>query len=636
MPSGAIFSNSFKYSYLMSQDTQYTEDNIRSLDWKEHIRLRPGMYIGKLGDGSSADDGIYILLKEVIDNCIDEFVMGAGKTIEITIKDKVVKVRDYGRGIPLGKVVDVVSKMNTGGKYDSRAFKKSVGLNGVGTKAVNALSSFFEVQSSRDNQLKTAQFSSGNLENEVGPEETTKRKGTKVTFVPDESIFKNYKYRNEYVERMLKNYVYLNPGLTIVFNGKKFFSENGLKDLLEDNNNSEDMLYPVIHLKGEDIEIAMTHSKTQYSEEYHSFVNGQHTTQGGTHQAAFREAIVKTIREFYKKDYDASDIRKSIISAIALKVTEPVFESQTKTKLGSTDMGGEFPTVRTYINDFIGKYLDNYLHKNTDTADKLQRKIMMAEKERKELSGIRKLARDRAKKSSLHNKKLRDCRVHLSDMKNDRRLESSLFITEGDSASGSITKSRDVNTQAVFSLKGKPLNSYGMSKKIVYENEEFNLLQAALNIEESIEDLRYNNIIIATDADVDGMHIRLLLITFFLQFFPELIKENHLYILQTPLFRVRNKKETIYCYSDEERQHAINKLTGKPEITRFKGLGEISPDEFRHFIGDDIRLEPIMLDKAMSIEELLSFYMGKNTPDRQKFIINNLKVEVDLIKDKVV
>ncbi|WP_299799468.1 DNA topoisomerase IV subunit B [uncultured Maribacter sp.] len=621
----------------MSQDTtQYTEDNIRSLDWKEHIRLRPGMYIGKLGDGSSADDGIYILLKEVIDNCIDEFVMGAGKTIEISIKDKVVKVRDYGRGIPLGKVVDVVSKMNTGGKYDSRAFKKSVGLNGVGTKAVNALSSFFEVQSSRDNQLKTAQFSSGNLENEVGPEETGKRKGTKVTFIPDEIIFKNYKYRNEYVERMLKNYVYLNPGLTIVFNGEKFHSENGLKDLLEDNNNVDDMLYPVIHLKGEDIEVAITHSRTQYSEEYHSFVNGQHTTHGGTHQAAFREAIVKTIRDFYGKTYDASDIRKSIISAISIKVMEPVFESQTKTKLGSTDMGGNFPTVRTYINDFVGKYLDNYLHKNADTADKLQRKIMMAEKERKELSGIRKLARDRAKKASLHNKKLRDCRVHLGDIKHDRRLETSLFITEGDSASGSITKSRDVNTQAVFSLKGKPLNSYGMSKKIVYENEEFNLLQAALNIEESIEDLRYNNIIIATDADVDGMHIRLLLITFFLQFFPELIKENHLYILQTPLFRVRNKKETIYCYSDEERQHALNKLTGKPEITRFKGLGEISPDEFRHFIGDDIRLEPIMLDKAMSIEELLSFYMGKNTPDRQKFIINNLKVEVDLIKDKVV
>ncbi|WP_405396783.1 DNA topoisomerase IV subunit B [Maribacter sp. Asnod2-G09] len=621
----------------MSQDTtQYTEDNIRSLDWKEHIRLRPGMYIGKLGDGSSADDGIYILLKEVIDNCIDEFVMGAGKTIEISIKDKVVKVRDYGRGIPLGKVVDVVSKMNTGGKYDSRAFKKSVGLNGVGTKAVNALSSFFEVQSSRENQLKTAQFSSGNLENEVGPEETTKRKGTKVTFIPDEIIFKNYKYRNEYVERMLKNYVYLNPGLTIVFNGEKFHSENGLKDLLEDNNNVDDMLYPVIHLKGEDIEVAITHSRTQYSEEYHSFVNGQHTTHGGTHQAAFREAIVKTIRDFYGKTYDASDIRKSIISAISIKVMEPVFESQTKTKLGSTDMGGNFPTVRTYINDFVGKYLDNYLHKNADTAEKLQRKIMMAEKERKELSGIRKLARDRAKKASLHNKKLRDCRVHLGDIKHDRRLETSLFITEGDSASGSITKSRDVNTQAVFSLKGKPLNSYGMSKKIVYENEEFNLLQAALNIEESIEDLRYNNIIIATDADVDGMHIRLLLITFFLQFFPELIKENHLYILQTPLFRVRNKKETIYCYSDEERQHALNKLTGKPEITRFKGLGEISPDEFRHFIGDDIRLEPIMLDKAMSIEELLSFYMGKNTPDRQKFIINNLKVEVDLIKDKVV
>ncbi len=620
----------------MSQDTQYTEDNIRSLDWKEHIRLRPGMYIGKLGDGSSADDGIYILLKEVIDNCIDEFVMGAGKTIEIAIKDKVVKVRDYGRGIPLGKVVDVVSKMNTGGKYDSRAFKKSVGLNGVGTKAVNALSSFFEVQSSRDNQVKTAQFSSGNLENEIGPEETTKRKGTKVTFTPDEAIFKNYKYRNEYVERMLKNYVYLNPGLTIVFNGEKFHSENGLKDLLEDNNNMDDMLYPVIHLRGDDIEVAITHSKTQYSEEYHSFVNGQHTTQGGTHQAAFREALVKTIRDFYGKNYDASDIRKSIISAISIKVTEPIFESQTKTKLGSTDMGGEFPTVRTYINDFVGKYLDNYLHKNPETADKLQRKIMMAEKERKELSGIRKLARDRAKKANLHNKKLRDCRVHLSDMKHDRRLESSLFITEGDSASGSITKSRDVNTQAVFSLKGKPLNSYGMSKKIVYENEEFNLLQAALNIEESIEDLRYNNIVIATDADVDGMHIRLLLITFFLQFFPELIKENHLYILQTPLFRVRNKKETIYCYSDEERQHAMNKLSGKPEITRFKGLGEISPDEFRHFIGDDIRLEPIMLDKAMSIEELLSFYMGKNTPDRQKFIIENLKVEVDLIEDKVI
>lgn len=619
----------------MDQNTQYTEDNIRSLDWKEHIRMRPGMYIGKLGDGSSADDGIYILLKEVLDNSIDEFVMGAGKTIEITIKENTVNVRDYGRGVPLGKVVDVVSKMNTGGKYDSRAFKKSVGLNGVGTKAVNALSSFFKIESSRDNQIKSAEFSQGNLIQEEGPDESSKRKGTKVSFIPDETIFKKYKYRNEYVVRMLKNYVYLNPGLTIVFNGEKYFSENGLKDLLEDNNNLEDMLYPIIHLKGDDIEVAITHSRTQYSEEYHSFVNGQHTTHGGTHQAAFREAIVKTIRDFYNKPYDASDIRKSIISAISIKVMEPVFESQTKTKLGSTDMGGDMPTVRSYINDFLGKYLDNFLHKNPDTAEKLQRKIVQAEKERKELSGIRKLARDRAKKASLHNKKLRDCRVHLGDLKKDRRLESSLFITEGDSASGSITKSRDVNTQAVFSLKGKPLNSYGMSKKIVYENEEFNLLQAALNIEESMEGLRYNNIVIATDADVDGMHIRLLLITFFLQFFPELIKENHLYILQTPLFRVRNKKDTIYCYSEEERKAAINKLTGKPEITRFKGLGEISPDEFKHFIGDNIRLEPVMLDKSMSIEELLKFYMGKNTPDRQKFIIDNLKVELDLVEEKL-
>ena len=618
----------------MAENTQYTEDNIRSLDWKEHIRMRPGMYIGKLGDGSSADDGIYILLKEVIDNCIDEFVMGAGKTIEIGIKDGTVKVRDYGRGIPLGKVVDVVSKMNTGGKYDSRAFKKSVGLNGVGTKAVNALSSFFEVQSSRDSKLKTAEFSKGELVSEQGPEDSSKRKGTKVTFVPDEMIFKKFKYRAEYVERMLWNYVYLNPGLTIVFNGEKFYSENGLKDLLENNNNTDDMLYPVIHLKGDDIEIAITHSKTQYSEEYHSFVNGQNTTQGGTHQTAFREALVRTVREHYGKNYDPSDIRKSIISAISIKVMEPVFESQTKTKLGSTDMGGELPTVRTYINDFVGKYLDNFLHKNPETKDALLRKILQAERERKELTGIRKLAKDRAKKASLHNKKLRDCRIHLGDTKKDRNLESTLFITEGDSASGSITKSRDVNTQAVFSLKGKPLNSYGMSKKIVYENEEFNLLQAALNIEESMEDLRYNKIVIATDADVDGMHIRLLLITFFLQFFPELIKENHLYILQTPLFRVRNKKETIYCYSEEERRNAINKLTGKPEITRFKGLGEISPDEFVHFIGDDIRLEPVMLDKAISIEELLNFYMGKNTPDRQKFIINNLKVEIDLVEEK--
>ena len=617
----------------MSQTSQYTEENIRSLDWKEHIRMRPGMYIGKLGDGSSADDGIYILLKEVIDNCIDEFVMGAGKTIDITVKDGHVSVRDYGRGIPLGKVVDVVSKMNTGGKYDSRAFKKSVGLNGVGTKAVNALSNYFRVESNRDNQSKVAEFEQGELTNDEAVITSSRRRGTKVTFSPDESIFKNYKFRNEYIEKMLKNYVYLNPGLTIVFNGEKFHSENGLKDLLEDTTNENDMLYPIVHLRGNDIEIALTHSKTQYSEEYHSFVNGQNTTQGGTHLAAFREAIVKTLRDFYNKNYDASDIRKSIIAAVSIKVMEPVFESQTKTKLGSTDMGGGLPTVRTYVNDFIGTQLDNFLHKNQEVAEVLQRKIIQAERERKELSGIRKLAKERAKKANLHNKKLRDCRIHLGDMKNDRRLESTLFITEGDSASGSITKSRDVNTQAVFSLRGKPLNSYGMSKKIVYENEEFNLLQAALNIEESLEDLRYNNIVIATDADVDGMHIRLLLITFFLQFFPELIKEGHLYILQTPLFRVRNKKETIYCYSEEERKAAIEKLKGKPEITRFKGLGEISPDEFKHFIGDDIRLDPVMLDKAMSIETLLQFYMGKNTPDRQEFIINNLKVELDLAEE---
>ncbi len=618
---------------IFMAETQYTEDNIRSLDWKEHIRMRPGMYIGKLGDGSSPDDGIYILLKEVIDNCIDEFVMGAGKTIEVRIKDKEVKVRDYGRGIPLGKVIDVVSKMNTGGKYDSRAFKKSVGLNGVGTKAVNALSAFFKVESVRDNQIKAAEFSLGELTNDVAVEETTKRKGTKVVFIPDESIFKNFKYRTEYVEKMLKNYVYLNPGLTIDFNGEKFYSENGLKDLLMETISEEDCAYPILHLRGDDIEIALTHSKTQYSEEYHSFVNGQNTTQGGTHLAAFREALVKTVREFYNKNYDASDVRKSIVSAISIKVMEPVFESQTKTKLGSTDMGGDLPTVRTFINDFVKTQLDNFLHKNPETADAIQRKIIQAERERKELSGIRKLAKDRAKKASLHNKKLRDCRVHLADIKNERNLESTLFITEGDSASGSITKSRDVNTQAVFSLRGKPLNTYGMTKKIVYENEEFNLLQAALNIEDSMEDLRYNNIVIATDADVDGMHIRLLLITFFLQFFPELIKEGHLYILQTPLFRVRNKKETIYCYSEEERINAIEKLKPKPEITRFKGLGEISPDEFVHFIGNDIRLDPVMLDKSMSIEELLSFYMGKNTPDRQEFIIDNLKVELDRVEE---
>jgi topoisomerase-4 subunit B len=615
----------------MSKETTYTEDNIRSLDWQEHIRLRPGMYIGKLGDGSSPDDGIYILLKEVLDNSIDEFVMGAGKTIEISIKDHTVSVRDYGRGIPLGKVVDVVSKMNTGGKYDSKAFKKSVGLNGVGTKAVNALSSYFRVESVRDEQMKAAEFSKGILTDDFKIESSTHRKGTKTTFIPDDTIFQKYKFRNEYVIKMIKNYVYLNLGLTIIFNGEKYFSENGLKDLLRETITDDDMLYPIIHLKGEDIEVALTHSKSQYSEEFHSFVNGQHTTQGGTHQNAFREAIVKTLREYYNKNYEASDIRKSIVSAISIKVMEPVFESQTKTKLGSTEMGDGLPSVRTFINDFIKKNLDNFLHKNTEVADLIQRKILQAEHERKELSGIRKLAKERAKKASLHNKKLRDCRVHLNDFKKDNRLESSLFITEGDSASGSITKSRDVNTQAVFSLRGKPLNCFEMDKKVVYENEEFNLLQAALDIEEGIENLRYNNVIIATDADVDGMHIRLLLITFFLQYFPEVIKEGHLYILETPLFRVRDKKETFYCYSEDEKREAIEKLKGKPEITRFKGLGEISPNEFQHFIGKDIRLAPVMLDREVSIEQLLTFYMGKNTPDRQEFIIDNLKVELDTL-----
>ena len=619
----------------MAKPTQYTEENIRSLDWKEHIRMRPGMYIGKLGDGSSPDDGIYILLKEVVDNCIDEFVMGAGKTIEISIKDNIVSVRDYGRGIPLGKLVDVVSKMNTGGKYDSRAFKKSVGLNGVGTKAVNALSSKFKVVSVRENETTNAIFEYGNLIQQDPVTSSSKRRGTQVVFEPDTSIFKNYRYRLEYVERMLKNYVYLNRGLTIDLNGLKFFSENGLKDLLEDQTNASDLLYPIIHLKGEDIEVAITHSRSQYSEEYHSFVNGQNTTQGGTHQAAFREALVKTIRDHYGKNFDASDIRKSIISAISIKVMEPVFESQTKTKLGSTEMGEKMPSVRAYINDFLGTQLDNFLHKHTETAEAIRSKILQAEKERKELSGIRKLAKERAKKASLHNKKLRDCRVHLGDLKKDRRLESTIFITEGDSASGSITKSRDVNTQAVFSLRGKPLNTFGMTKKIVYENEEFNLLQAALNIEESMEDLRYNNIVIATDADVDGMHIRLLLITFFLQFFPELIKEGHLYILQTPLFRVRDKKQTFYCYSEQEKKESIEKLTGKPEITRFKGLGEISPDEFKFFIGEDIRLDPIMLDKSTTTDDLLQFYMGKNTQERQKFIIDNLKVELDVANEMV-
>ena len=617
----------------MPETSNYTEENIKSLDWREHIRLRPGMYIGKSGDGSSPDDGIYVLLKEVIDNCIDEFVMGEGKVIDITINDDYVSVRDYGRGIPLGKLVEVVSKMNTGGKYDTKAFKKSVGLNGVGTKAVNALSSKFNVSSTREGKTKIAEFELGILKNE-NLDSSDQKNGTYVLFSPDESIFKNYKYRMEYVEKMIRYYVFLNPGLTIVVNDKKFFSDNGLKDLLEDQSNINDFLYPIIHLKGKDIEVAITHSRTQYSDEYYSFVNGQYTVQGGTHQSAFREAIVKTIREFYGKNYESSDIRKSIISAISIKVMEPIFESQTKTKLGSTDMGKGMKSVRVFINDFIKKNLDDYLHKNQDAAEKIQNKIIDAEKERKELSGIRKLAKERAKKANIHNKKLRDCRVHLNDLKKSKRLESTIFITEGDSASGSITKSRDVNTQAVFSLKGKPLNSYGMSKKIVYENEELNLLQSALNIEESIEGLRYNNIVIATDADVDGMHIRLLIITFFLQFFPELIKSGHLYILQTPIYRVRDKQNTYYCYSEEEKNDIVNSSKINYEITRFKGLGEISPDEFKNFIGENIKLDPVIADYSTTIDKLLSFYMGKNTPDRQQFIIDNLKVELDIVESK--
>ena len=618
----------------MATKSNYTEENIKSLDWREHIRLRPGMYIGKSGDGSSPDDGIYVLLKEIIDNCVDEFVMGEGKVIDIIINDDFVSVRDFGRGIPIGKVVDVVSKMNTGGKYDTRAFKKSVGLNGVGTKAVNALSSSFLVSSTRDGKTKSANFELGVLTNE-DLDQSEAKNGTYVEFKPDQSIFKNYKYRLEYVEKMIKFYVYLNPGLTIKLNGNKFKSESGLKDLIEEQSNVQDFLYPIIHLKGDDIEIAITHSRTQYSEEYYSFVNGQYTVQGGTHQSAFREAFVKTIRDFFGKNYETSDIRKSIISAISIKVMEPVFESQTKTKLGSTEMGKGLKSVRVFINDFVKQKLDNYLHKYSDIAKSIQNKIIQAERERKELSGIRKLARERAKKASLHNKKLRDCRVHLNELKKDNRLDSTIFITEGDSASGSITKSRNVNTQAVFSLRGKPLNSFGMTKKIVYENEEFNLLQAALNIENSMEDLRYNNIVIATDADVDGMHIRLLIITFFLQFYPELIKNGHLYILQTPIFRVRNKEKTYYCYSEGEKNDIINSSKGKFEITRFKGLGEISPNEFKNFIGDDIKLDPVIIDKHTTIEELLKFYMGKNTPDRQQFIIENLKVELDLINENL-
>ena len=609
--------------------SNYTEDNIRSLDWKEHIRTRPGMYIGKLGDGSAFDDGIYVLLKEVMDNCIDEFMMGEGNKIEINVKEGVVSIRDYGRGIPLGKVVEVVSKMNTGGKYDSEAFKKSIGLNGVGTKAVNALSINFKVTAFRDGQSKTAEFSKGELIKEHKLTSSNEKNGTLVEFRPDDTIFKKYHFVHEYLDRMIWNYAFLNTGLKLYLNKQEYKSDNGLKDLLEKNITGE-IIYPIIHLRGEDIELAITHSNEHYSEEYYSYVNGQYTTQGGTHQVAFREALVKTIREFYKKEFEPSDVRKSIVAAISIKVQEPIFESQTKTKLGSSEIAPGGQSVRSFVNDFIKQHLDNFLHKNPETAKAIELKIIANERERKELSGIQKLARERAKKSSLHNKKLRDCRTHLDDVKDIRRLETTLFICEGDSASGSITKTRDVNTQAVFSLKGKPLNCFGLGKKVVYENEEFNLLQSALNIEDGLEELRYNNVVIATDADVDGMHIRLLLLTFFLQFFPDLVKSNHVKILQTPLFRVRNKKETAYCYSDQERKAAIAKLGPKPEITRFKGLGEISPDEFKHFIGKDIRLEPVLLDQKSSISELLNYYMGKNTQGRQDFIIDNLRVENDL------
>jgi len=609
---------------------QYTEESIKTLDWREHIRMRPGMYIGKLGDGSAFDDGIYVLLKEIIDNSIDEFMMGFGNKIEVKIHQGTVSVRDYGRGIPLGKVVDAVSKINTGGKYDSEAFKKSIGLNGVGTKAVNALSSHFKVISYRDGQCKEVVFSKGVLLKEEPIKPTNEPNGTYVEFTPDDSIFPKYHYIHDYVDRMLWNYAYLNTGLTLVLNDNYIYkSENGLKDLLEKNITGE-ILYPIIHLKGEDIEIAFTHSNEHFTEEYYSYVNGQYTTQGGTHLNAFKEAIVKTLRDFYKKNYEAVDIRKSIIAAISVKIQEPVFESQTKTKLGSQEIAPGGQSIKSFVGDFLSRELDNYLHKNLEIAKAIENKILINERERKELAGIQKLARERAKKASLHNKKLRDCKIHLTDEKNPRRFESTLFICEGDSASGSITKVRDVQTQAVFSLKGKPLNCFGLSKKVVYENEEFNLLQAALDIENGLDNLRYNNIVIATDADVDGMHIRLLIMTFFLQFYPELVKNNHVFILQTPLFRVRNKNETIYCYSQEEKRQAIEKLGGRPEITRFKGLGEISPEEFRNFIGKDMRLEPVLLDQKASIQELLSYYMGKNTPERQDFIIENLKVEKDL------
>lgn len=618
----------------MAANVDYNEDSIKSLDWKEHIRLRPGMYIGKLGDGSAQDDGIYVLVKEVIDNCIDEHVMGFGKTIMVKVGDQRVEIRDYGRGIPLGKVVDCVSKINTGGKYDSSAFQKSVGLNGVGTKAVNALSSFFKVQSYREGKTKVAEFERGNIQVDAKLASSNERNGTLITFEPDSTVFKNYHFIPDYLDNQIWNYAFLNAGLTINFNGKKFHSENGLLDLLTKKTNIENIRYPIIHIKGEDIEVAITHSN-QYGEEYYSFVNGQFTTQGGTHLAAFREAIVKTIRDFYKKDYDAADIRASIVGSISVRVQEPVFESQTKTKLGSLNVAHDGPTMRSFVLDFIRKALDDHLHKNTAVADALLKRILQSERERKEIAGIKKLANDRAKKANLHNKKLRDCRIHFDDKKGDEDIkgETMLFITEGDSASGSITKTRNVLSQAVFSLRGKPFNCYGHTKKVVYENEEFNLLQHALNIEDGIEGLRYRKVVIATDADVDGMHIRLLLLTYFLQFFPDLVKSGHVFILETPLFRVRNKKETIYCYSDKERVNAINKLGNKPEITRFKGLGEISPDEFGEFIGENIRLEPVFLQESTSIEDLLKFYMGKNTPDRQNFIIDKLRVEQDLAEE---
>ena len=618
-------------------EVTYNEDNIKSLDWKEHIRMRPGMYIGKLGDGSSQDDGIYILLKEVIDNCIDEYVMGYGKKIDLEIKDGIVSVRDYGRGIPLGKVVDCVSKINTGGKYDSKAFKKSVGLNGVGTKAVNALSERFIVKAIRENKAKVAEFSQGILEKESKIIKAKEFNGTYIEFEPDRSIFNNYKYRSEYVESQLWNYAYLNAGLKLIFNGKTLYSKNGLRDLLERKTETASLRYPIIHLKGEDIEIALTHGQ-QYGEEYYAFVNGQHTTQGGTHLQAYREAIVKTIRDFYGKSFDSKDIHTSVIGAISIRVEDPVFESQTKTKLGSQNMGPKGPSVKAFILDFMKKELDNFLHQNKETAEALLKRIQQSERERKEIAGIKKLANQRAKKANIHNKKLRDCRVHKTSKTRSTdesvRLASMVFITEGDSASGSITKSRDVATQAVFSLRGKPLNCYGLTKKVVYENEEFNLVQAALDIEDDLENLRYNKVVIATDADVDGMHIRMLLLTFFLQFFPDLVKKNHVYVLQTPLFRVRNKKKTIYCYSDEERVAAINEIGRGAEITRFKGLGEISPDEFVHFIGEQMRLEPVLLSHDASIDSILSYFMGKNTQQRQEFIINNLRVVKDQAEGK--